>query len=299
MKMRTIRSLLVKSAIPALAAALLFGAAHASAQTDNAGAAAPGAQMQQPGRRPIPPGMRRPAPPAPPGAGADPLHNRVAKVLDTPAQPSGGTGDADKRDDEGEPAEAENEEGPPKPVNWTDTHNKSQSPYLFALINFLVLVSIYVYFGKGPISRGLQARRDDVAKEIEEAQRMKEEAQERAKTYQAKLANLETELEETKKALVDAGKSERERIVKEAEEKAERITRDATLRIDQEMKQIRDDLRRETVEIAIAAAEELLQKRMTDDDQARLADEYLTELVAKTPRGARPVGSTPPSGGAS
>ena len=35
------------------------------------------------------------------------------------------------------------------------------------------------------------------------------------------------------------------------------------------MKQIRDDLRRETVEIAIAAAEELLQKRMTDDDQSR------------------------------
>ncbi len=66
------------------------------------------------------------------------------------------------------------------------------------------------------------------------------------------------------------------------------------MRIEQEMKQIRDDLRRETVEIAIAAAEELLQKRMTDADQARLADEYLTELVAKTPRAiVRPVGSAP------
>jgi F-type H+-transporting ATPase subunit b len=283
----------------ALAGSLVVGSSAALAQTDNAAPqAAPQAApngaplMQQPGRRPLPPGMRRPAE----AAGADPLHNRVAKVVDPNASGTGAAdlGAAGKKDEEAEPAEAENEEGPPKAINWTDTKNKSQSPYVFALINFLVLAGIYWYFGKGPVSRGLQARHDEVAREIAEAQRMKEEAQERAKTYQAKLANLESELEETKKALVDAGKTERERIVKEAEEKAERIARDANLRIEQEMKQIRDDLRRETVEIAIAAAEELLQKRMTDDDQSRLADEYLTELVAKTPRASvRPVGSTP------
>jgi F-type H+-transporting ATPase subunit b len=287
-----------------VAGALLFTAAHASAQTDNAAAQGtpPGQMIQQQGQpgqpRRLPPGVRRPAPPGmagtPVAPGADPLRNRLAKVIDPNAQGTpGGTdlGATGKKDEEGEPAEAENEEGAPKPVNWTDTNNKTQSPYIFALLNFLVLAGIYWYFGKGPISRGLQQRHDDVAKEIEEAQRMKEEAQERAKTYQAKLANLENELEETKKALVDAGKTERERIVKEAEEKAERITRDATLRIDQEMKQIRDDLRRETVEIAIAAAEELLKKRMTDDDQSRLADEYLTELVSKSARtSTRPVG---------
>jgi F-type H+-transporting ATPase subunit b len=287
----------------ALAGSLFLGlgATTARAQTDNAAApqAAPqGAPMQQqPGRRPLPPGLRRPPPPgmqgAPGAPGADPLRNRVAKVVE-PSANGGGTGATGAKDEEAEPAEAENEEGPPKAINWTDTKNKSQAPYVYALLNFLVLAGIYWYFGKGPVSRGLQARHDEVAREIAEAQRMKEEAQERARTYQAKLANLETELAETKKALVDAGKTERERIVKEAEEKADRIARDATQRIEQEMKQIRDDLRRETVEIAIAAAEELLQKRMTDDDQSRLADEYLTELVSKTPRASvRPAGSTP------
>lgn len=175
-----------------------------------------------------------------------------------------------------------------KSINWADFSNSEQKPYAIMLFNFAILVGLYYALGKKPITEALKLRRTVVAKEIEEAQRMKREAEARAKQYQAKLATLSEELEATKQALVEAGKGERDRIIKEAQEKAERMVRDATFLLEQEVKQMRQDLVRETVEVAMTAAEELLKKRMTPADHERLADEYLSELIAKSPRSLAP-----------
>jgi F-type H+-transporting ATPase subunit b len=169
----------------------------------------------------------------------------------------------------------------PRPINWLDFSDKETPPFLAMAINFAILVGIYWYFGKKPIAEALVQRRNRIAKEIDEAQRMKKEAEKRAEQYQAKLASLGEELDVTKRALVEAGRGEKERIVKEAEEKAERMQRDALFLLEQEVKQMRQDLARETVELAISAAEDLLRKKVTPADHERLADEYLAELTKK------------------
>jgi F0F1-type ATP synthase membrane subunit b/b' len=168
------------------------------------------------------------------------------------------------------------------PINWLDFSNKEQPPYLAMFINFVLLIGMYVWLGKKPVREALKARRATVAKEIEEAQRMRREAEERAVIYQKKLEHLEEELKETRASLVQAGKSDRDRIIREAEEKATRMEKDAVFLIEQEMKQLRADLTREAVEIAITAAEEILKKRVTPVDQERLAEDYLAELAAKS-----------------
>ncbi len=154
-------------------------------------------------------------------------------------------------------------------------------------LNFVVLMAIYYKYGKGPISEGLKNRRDTVAREIEEAQRMQKEAEARAAKYQEKLANLETELREAREGLKAAGEGERDRIVREAEEKAARMEKDAKFLIEQELKQLKVELTREAVESAVTAAEELLRKRITASDQERLAEDYLAQLAAKRPSGKR------------
>jgi F0F1-type ATP synthase membrane subunit b/b' len=52
-------------------------------------------------------------------------------------------------------------------------------------------------------------------------------------------------------------------------------------RIEQELKQVRQEILQETIEVTVAAAEELLRKRVTPADQERLADDYLAEITAK------------------
>jgi F-type H+-transporting ATPase subunit b len=180
-----------------------------------------------------------------------------------------------------EAEEAAEANKPPADINWID-FGRDNPPYLAMVINFAILMFGFYHFGRKPVAAALKSRRDTIARDIEEAQRMRKEAEKRAKKYQAKLANLEQEMKDTRIALVSAGEVERERIVAEAEAKAERMRKDALFQVEQELKQLKVDLQRDTVEVAIAAAEELLRKRVTPADQERLAEDYLLDL-AKSP----------------
>jgi F-type H+-transporting ATPase subunit b len=180
---------------------------------------------------------------------------------------------------------APDESEEPPPINWFEFGSRTP-PFIAMIVNFGVLAAGFYVFGRKPIAAALQTRRDSIAKEIEEAQRMRREAEARAKIYQAKLETLEQELRAAREALVQAGEAERQRIVAEAEAKAARMHKDAQFVVEQELKQIRQDLWRDALEAAIAAAEGVLQARVTQADQERLAEEYLVEIGGK-PRGER------------
>jgi F-type H+-transporting ATPase subunit b len=219
------------------------------------------------GRRPNPPpgvsghSLSRPGPPtgkAPPG------------VVEAKAEEKG----------EGGGGEASHEHEGPGAFNWTQ-FGTSTPPFVAMLVNFGILAAGYYLLGKKPIAAALQSRRDTIAKDIDEAQKMRREAEERAKTYQAKLEKLEDEVKTAREALVRAGEAERDRIVSDAEATAERMRKDAEFLVEQELKQIRQDLWKDTVDTAVAAAEELLKKRVTAADQERIAEDYLADLGGK------------------
>ena len=85
------------------------------------------------------------------------------------------------------------------------------------------------------------------------------------------------------------------RIVREAEEKATRMQKDAEFLLEQERKQVRMDLQREAVQAALVAAEALLRGKLTMADQERVAEEFLATLV---PAKAGSVTSGSSTGGA-
>ncbi len=222
----------------------------------------------------------KPDPHAP--AHGAPAHGPAAPAHGPAADPHAAPGAAPHGDDHA--AGGEHAHWPPPGINWTDFGDKDRPPFAAMLVNFVLLAGLYYTLGKKPIAEALVARRTAVAKEIEEAQRMKREAEKRAEQYQDKLGRLEEELVTARAALVEAGKGEKERIVRDAEEKAARMQKDAEFLVEQEMRQMQQDLWREQVERATATAEDLLRKRVTDADQERLAEEYLSEL-AKRPSG--------------
>jgi F-type H+-transporting ATPase subunit b len=185
------------------------------------------------------------------------------------------------------------EESGPAPMNWTQ-FGAETPPFVAMLVNFGILIGGYYLLGKKPIAAGLRNRRDTIARDIDEAQRMKEEAEARAKTYQAKLDKVEEEARAARNDLLRTGEAERERIVKDAQAKAERMRRDAEFLVGQELKQVRLDLMRDTVKAAVTAAAELLRQRVTSEDQERLAESYLDELAGSTPANAASQTGTAP-----
>lgn len=168
----------------------------------------------------------------------------------------------------------------PGPINWADITNTEQPAIIVVALNLGILAFLLYRALGGPVANSLRERRKSIADQIEEATRIRKEAEARAKDYQAKLKDLEAELASTRKSLVAAGEAEKSRIIQEAKEQSERMARDTQFIIEQEIKQLRADLTRETVETAITCAEELLRSKITPDDQKRLAEEYLSDLGA-------------------
>jgi F-type H+-transporting ATPase subunit b len=149
-----------------------------------------------------------------------------------------------------------------------------------SLVNFVLLIALFVYLFKDKVQSSLKERRATIERELQEAARLKAEAEVKRKEYTERLAQLDQELANIKSEMIAAGKKERDRIIAEAEHKASVLRRDAEFIIEQHAKQLRADLSREATDAAIAAAEQLLLRATTTYDQQRLAQEYLTAITA-------------------
>jgi len=147
------------------------------------------------------------------------------------------------------------------------------------VVNFVLLVIVLVRMGRQPLLAFLQTRRDAIQTSLTEAERIKAEAEAKHRQYSERLNQLDKELASLRADMIKAGEQERDRIVAEAEVKAARLRHDAEFVIEQKLKQLRIDLTKEAVEVAINAAEALIRQQATPADQQRLAQEYLVHLA--------------------
>ncbi|HEY8079504.1 MAG TPA: ATP synthase F0 subunit B, partial [Labilithrix sp.] len=80
-----------------------------------------------------------------------------------------------------------------KDLNVADIFDKERPALVALLINFGLLVGLYYTLGRKPIAEALKQRKTTIGKDIEEAQKMLDEALERAKKYQGDLKNVDTD----------------------------------------------------------------------------------------------------------
>jgi len=146
------------------------------------------------------------------------------------------------------------------------------------LVNFGALILLFAWVIRKKGNPALAERRKQVEAELEEAQRLRAEAEKRHMETATRLEKLDEEMVEIRGDMIKAGEAERDRIVAQAEEKAARMRKDAGFLIEQQVKQLREDITREAASAAVMAAQDLLQKSTTDSDQDRLAEAYLERL---------------------
>jgi F-type H+-transporting ATPase subunit b len=151
-------------------------------------------------------------------------------------------------------------------------------PFGALLLNAGILYYLLFRFAKKPISEALVNRKNAVMRGMDEAARMKRDAEKRLAEYEAKLKNIDEEVERVRREMREAGQIERTRILAEARARRERMERDSRLLIEQELKAAREALIAETVEAAVRTAKASLSSQINLGDQQRLADEYLAGL---------------------
>jgi F-type H+-transporting ATPase subunit b len=168
-------------------------------------------------------------------------------------------------------------------------------PFLASVLNFGLLAFILARFGRKPLLEALQKRKQSIMQEIDNASRLKEEAEQRLDDYEEKLERLEETLAELKAEYAAQAVIEQKNVLAEAEERRARMRRDAEFRVEQELKAARAMLLQEAVQNAVAAAEGMLRQRLAKADLDRLADDYLQTipraLTAGPARGAQTTGA--------
>lgn len=158
------------------------------------------------------------------------------------------------------------------------THLIESREFQGTVLNFVVLVGLLVWVVRTKVNPMLAARRAEVEKELAEAQMLRAEAERRHLETASRLEKLDQEMAQIRAEMIKAGEAERDRIVSQAEEKAARMRKDARFFIEQQVKQLREDLIDEAANAAVRAAHELLQERTTEADQDQLAEAYLNRL---------------------
>lgn len=166
--------------------------------------------------------------------------------------------------------------GLPEELHEERVHLRNQ--LIAAFVNFTLLLVILFVKVRPLVRASLVERRATIAKDIEEAARLKAEAEAKHAEYKKRLAELDVEFAKIREDMLRAGKDEADRIVAEAQAKAERSRKETEFLIEQRVKALRSELTRETVVGAIAAAEKLLAEKTTADDQTRLSRGYVAKL---------------------
>lgn len=150
----------------------------------------------------------------------------------------------------------------------------------FRVMNFTVLAVALFFVLRKPLSQALRTRIKTIKEQLDDLEAQKAEAEKQLAEYNDKLAQLEKEAEKIVDDYIRQGNEAKARILKEAEASAEKLQAQARRNIEHEFEQAKAGLQKEIFEKSLMKAEEIIKGRITDDDQDRIVDDYLTKVVA-------------------
>jgi F-type H+-transporting ATPase subunit b len=151
----------------------------------------------------------------------------------------------------------------------------------YRVMNFAVLAIALFFLLKKPVAQFLNDRIQSIQEQLDDLEAQKTEAEKKLAEYEKNLSTLSNESEKIIDQYKQQGIALKEKIIDEASSAAEKLEEQARRTIKHEFKQARQQLEGEVFEKAIAKAEEKLKKSITDQDQNKLVDEYLTKVVTK------------------
>ena len=152
-----------------------------------------------------------------------------------------------------------------------------EEPEFWVAVAFVIFVGVLIYVGVPKMmTKSLDDRAKRVQAELDEARRLKEEAQKLLAEYQGKQRQAESEAA----GIIAGAKAEAERIAAEAKTKMEefvaRRTKMAETKIAQAEAQAVADVRAAAAEAAVSAAEKIL----TDSVKGQVADTLLARGIS-------------------
>ncbi len=150
---------------------------------------------------------------------------------------------------------------------------------LWRLANLVLFLLGLAYLLARPAARFFHTRREEIARELAEAAKLREEAAAMQQAMASRLAAFEQEIKDLRERLRREGEAERARLEAEGQREAERFLRQVEDEAGRRLLAAREQLAREAAQAAATAAWELLRREVTAEDRERLFQATLARLA--------------------
>jgi F-type H+-transporting ATPase subunit b len=153
----------------------------------------------------------------------------------------------------------------------------NMSTLLAQLVSFLVLFALLYFFAYKPILRMFDERSRRIKESVEQAEQVREEAARGEEEHRTKLEAASREGQEAIARAMRAGDEARQRAEQEAKTEAGALLDKARQEIQRERDEAIGELRQEFADLAIVAAEKVIEKSLDKEAHRELIDRVLEE----------------------
>jgi F-type H+-transporting ATPase subunit b len=153
---------------------------------------------------------------------------------------------------------------------------------LWTVVVFLTVLFVLWKFAFGPILAAVNAREEGINKALEEARDRQEEAEKLLEEHKLQLADARRQAQEILAEGRDAGDRLRKELEGKAREESDAILARARAEIQREKDAAVDELRRESVDLALAAASKLLHQKLDSEQDRKLVMDYVEGISTES-----------------
>lgn len=151
---------------------------------------------------------------------------------------------------------------------------------LTQILGFLLMVGILRRYAWGPLIGMLEARREKIAGEFKEAERLKAEALEMKAGYDAQLKTIEGHARHRMNEAVAEGQRVAGELRAQAQKDALVRMETAADEIMREREKAKEVLKNQVIDLSLRTAEKILRTKLDDAAQRKLAGEFIDEVGA-------------------
>lgn len=158
--------------------------------------------------------------------------------------------------------------------DWRPTYD-----VIMMWVNFSILAGVLYKFLKTPLRDFLQGKKLEMAKELQRAEDMKQQAEIKIQEAKRMLEEGLDRFSLVKERIIQQGEKRKQQIIEEAEQQSQYMLIEAKRKVDSQIIRAREKYRAELVDTAFDVVLERIPQLMTAEDSERLIQNYIISAI--------------------
>ncbi len=145
-------------------------------------------------------------------------------------------------------------------------------------ITFLIVLLILSKVALKPLLKIIDDREKEITENLEQAQKQRDEAEALVEKHRKMIAEAESKAQGILKENKELAEKSRQEILEKARQESDKMLEKAKSEIEQQKASALSTLRAEVADLAIGAAEKIIQQSLDKEKEKTIVDEYIKSM---------------------